>query len=210
MKKIIGIYGGTFDPIHNGHLHVAKELLFQFPMKEILFIPCFEPVHRQAPIASPEQRLSMCKLALENETQLRVDDREIQRQGKSYMIDTLKSLAKDYPNTPLALIIGADSFETFHTWKSWKNIFNYAHVIIVNRPQSLSPQHAELNQMISECTTNDIHQLTHESSGLLYFAQIPPSPVSATKLRELASSGKDISACVPKKVLNYIQSNKIY
>lgn len=210
MKNIIGIFGGTFDPIHNGHLHVAHTLLATLPLKEIRFIPCYEPVHRQTPVASAEQRLKMCELALENENQLLVDDREIQREGKSFMIDTLQSLRKDLPNAPLALIIGADSFEYFTSWKSWKNIFDYSHLIVVNRQNTHLPQDPELNKIISRCITKNSDELNNKATGLIYFAHIPPSPVSATKLRELASSGKDISNSVPQKVLSYIQSEKIY
>ncbi len=210
MNKIIGIYGGTFDPIHNGHLHVAKTLLTQLPFKEIRFIPCYEPVHRQSPLATPEQRLHMCELALENQTQLIVDSREIQRQGKSFMIDTLKSLRTEFKDYPLALIIGADSLETFQTWKSWKNIINYAHLIVVNRPESVSPKDPELKQMIENSLTDDPLKLSQALAGLLYYANIPPSLVSATKLRKQMLNSEDISHCIPKNVLNYIQAQHIY
>lgn len=210
MNKIIGIYGGTFDPIHNGHLHVANTLLTELPFQEIRFIPCFEPVHRQSPIATPEQRLHLCELALENQTKLIVDSREIQREGKSFMIDTLKSLRTEFKDFPLALIIGADSLETFQTWKSWKQIIDYAHLLVVNRPESVSPQDLTLQDMIKKCVTTDKEKLNTQLSGLIYFAYIPPSPVSATKLRQQLSSAKDISHFVPKNVFDYIRAQHIY
>src|SRR5579864_366976 len=113
IQKPIGILGGTFDPIHFGHLRSALELHQALDLAEVRLIPCYQPVHRKSPIASPEQRLAMVRKAVENEPALQVDSCEIQRKGPSYMIDTLLTLHKKLPHTPLCLIMGIDALLNF-------------------------------------------------------------------------------------------------
>src|ERR1043165_7745920 len=109
LQQAIGIFGGTFDPIHFGHLRSALEIYQTLDLAEVRFIPCFQPVHRKLPIATPEDRLAMVRSAIAEEPMLTVDDREIQRKGPSYMIDTLEELRKLLPDHPLCLIMGIDA-----------------------------------------------------------------------------------------------------
>ncbi|OGT06369.1 MAG: nicotinate (nicotinamide) nucleotide adenylyltransferase [Gammaproteobacteria bacterium GWF2_41_13] len=135
----IGILGGTFDPIHQGHLQIALIALQQLHLQKIHFIPCFQPPHRNQPIASPNDRLAMVKLAIGNNTAFNADDREIKRGNISYTIDTLKSLRQDYPDTPLCLIIGTDAFQELQQWHHWKELIDYAHLVVMYR-QTDQPQ----------------------------------------------------------------------
>ena len=122
LQSAIGILGGTFDPIHFGHLRTALELHQALDLKEVRLIPCYQPVHRKSPIATPEQRLAMVKRAIEFEPALQVDDCEIRRKGPSYTIDTLTFLHEQFPNTPLCLIMGIDAITKFPSWHRWEDL----------------------------------------------------------------------------------------
>src|SRR5579863_7641527 len=119
LNQPIGILGGTFDPIHFGHLRTALELYQALDLAEVRLIPCYQPVHRKLPVATPEQRFAMVKLAIEPEKALRVDDGEIIRKGPSYTIDTLKIIHEKLPLTPICLIMGIDALLSFASWHRW-------------------------------------------------------------------------------------------
>ena len=132
---MIGILGGTFDPVHFGHLRLAVEMYQDLGLQEVRLVPCRIPPHRNAPQASPEQRLAMLRLAIEHELGLRVDQRELQRDGPSYMVDTLQSLRDELgPDTPLSLILGMDAFDDIDTWHRWEELIQLAHFIVIQRP----------------------------------------------------------------------------
>ena len=126
--KPIGILGGTFDPIHFGHLRSGLEVYESLEFEHIRLIPCGVPPHRELPIASNEQRLAMMRLAVEDNTKLIVDQRELQREGPSYTVDTLLELRQEFPDTPLCLIIGSDAFLGLDSWHQWKKIPQLAHL----------------------------------------------------------------------------------
>ncbi len=210
MTEPIGILGGTFDPIHLGHIHVAKELQLLFKLKEVRFIPCYLPPHRSTPESSAEQRLNMVKLALDNQPNLIADDREIQRKDISYMIDTLLSLHQEFSNTPLCLMMAVDQFDTFDTWHHWQDILQYAHLIIVNRPNYKLTLNQNLTALLQNHQTNnklDIYDNTH---GNIIFQDIAPSPISATDIRSQLHHGKNAEALVPVAVWQYIQQHQLY
>src|SRR3990167_8466433 len=131
---MIGIYGGSFDPIHNGHLRAALETCEQLQLQKILFIPCYHHAFNKCLHASSEQRLAMLQLAIQGNSLFTVDDREINQPSTSYTIDTLISLHKEYPKQKFALIIGTDAFLQFHQWHRWREILHYANIIILHRP----------------------------------------------------------------------------
>ena len=133
MTKPIGLLGGTFDPIHLGHLHLAQTLLTTLDFQAIHFIPCYQPVHRTTPQASALDRMKMVELAIQAQPGLIADPTEIKRQGPSYMIDTLKTLRAQFPSTPLALIFSSESFEHFFTWKDWQDFLKLCHIVVANR-----------------------------------------------------------------------------
>ncbi len=126
---MIGIFGGTFDPIHLGHLRTALEVKQALQLEHVRFIPCFSPPHRAAPQADAQQRLALLRAALEQQDDFVIDTREIQRGGPSYMIDTLQSLHAEYPQQTLCLIIGMDAFYYFDTWQAYMQILDVAHVV---------------------------------------------------------------------------------
>ena len=129
MTQPVGILGGTFDPVHNGHLHLATTFLETLNMAELCFVPLNTPPHRTPPLASAEQRLEMLELAVENQAGLKIDDCEIRRGGISYSIDTLKHLRKILNETPICLLMGIENFNTLNHWHQWQSLLDYAKIL---------------------------------------------------------------------------------
>ncbi|MGZ8137342.1 MAG: nicotinate-nucleotide adenylyltransferase, partial [Methylococcaceae bacterium] len=131
---MIGIFGGTFDPIHYGHLRSALEVKERLGLTEVRLIPCSQPPHREQPVAPAPMRLQMLELAIKNQPGLIADTRELQRQGSSYMVDTLQSLQQEFKDRSLLLFIGADAFNHLTGWRQWRQLFDYAHIVVMTRP----------------------------------------------------------------------------
>lgn len=204
----IGILGGTFDPIHLGHIHIALKVLEQVPLTEIKFIPSGKPVHRHNPAAPATLRAQMIALALKNYPKLHLDLQEIDRGGPSYMIETLISLRRDYPNTPLCLIMGMDAYLYIDTWKDWEELLNYAHFIVVNRPQSADQKISATP--LYQHVTESISDLTHYLSGRIIFLNVEPCSISATLIRNKIKSHEDVSSYLPLSVYDFIKRHHLY
>ena len=204
---MIGILGGTFDPIHYGHLRSALELKALFELDHVRLIPCAQPVHRDSPTATATQRLEMLQLAVKNHTDFIVDTQELQRAGGSYTFDTLTALRSNYPKVPLLLFIGSDAFNDFTTWFRWKELFNLAHVVVITRPNAtLNP----LNEFFKTHLTNDKKILKQEVAGLLFFQQITQLEISATAIRGMITTRKNPCFLLPDAVIDYIYQHQLY
>jgi len=191
MHKKVGILGGTFDPIHNGHLEIANCALKQLPLDEIQFIPCNLPAHRATPLASSKDRLAMVKLATENNPKFTVNALELERPGPSYTIETVKALKK--PNQKLYFIIGADGYVSFKKWYHWQEIPNYCELVVYNRPGY------------------DISAIHHpEISDQVTILNMPPCDISASKIRQLIQEKTYVANALPKEVYQYISDKKLY
>lgn len=208
--RMIGILGGTFDPIHRGHLHVATSLLELLPLDQIHLLPCYLPVHRATPFASPEDRLAMTKLACATLPGITVDDHEIKRQGPSYMVDTLRDLKQENPNDHLCLILGQDAFLEFHHWKQPKEILHYCHLIIVNRPQSANEYSPEIQSLVQQYQSTEFSALERLPAGKIFFCTISPLPISATSLRHQFTQRIFDEKAIPQAVSDYIQEHNLY
>ena len=152
----MGIFGGTFDPIHYGHLRTAFEMLQALRFGEVRFMPCGNPPHRDAPKADAALRLRMVHVATAAQEGFVVDDRELQRDGPSYSVDTLKALRKEYPQRPLALIIGMDAFLGLPKWYHWQEILELAHIVVAHRPSWRAPDMGPLGELLAERGTHRI------------------------------------------------------
>jgi nicotinate-nucleotide adenylyltransferase len=208
MKKIMGILGGTFDPIHAGHIGLCETLLSQFPIEEIRLIPCKTPVHRITPIASAEDRLDMLKLAISSNKQLIADDCELKREDDSYTIDTLLDLKQRF-DQPLALIIGYDAWEHFLSWHRYDDILKLAHVIIVKRPHYELPKTGALADLLKQHQTQPFEKLQDSPNGLIYVDDQTDFDVSATELRA-ALANHQTTDLISKEVSHYINEHKLY
>lgn len=210
LHKAIGILGGTFDPIHLGHLRMALELYEALNLAKVHIIPCFRPVHRKQAIATSEQRLAMVERAIANEPALYADPREIKRGGPSYMIDTLTSLRQDYPDTPLCLLIGIDTFLGFLSWHRWEEILDNAHIVIAHRPNYQLPATGMIAEVLQERLTQEIDDIHQHLSGAILIRPITALEISATDIRKQIAMGKNPRYLLPDAVYDYINQFGIY
>lgn len=204
----IAILGGTFDPVHQGHIHVASAVHTLLPNALIKLLPCYQPVHRQMPEASVEQRIMMLKLTIETYPFCEIDYREISRKEPSYMIDTLKSIRNDYPNSPLCLILGNDAYQQLPSWKDWKHLLNYCHLIVINRPNTPLKTHPDA--LLLEREDTHPQSLSMNLNGNIYFLTTNPYDISATEIRKRIASQLDITSMVPINVAKYIYAEHLY
>lgn len=204
---MIGIYGGTFNPVHYGHLRSALEVKEIFGLDEIRLIPCYQPALKNQPSVTAEKRLQMLQLAVEEQDGFVCDSRELDRQGASYMVDTLASLHKDFPEQSLVLFIGTDAFADLSHWHQWQRLFDYAHIVVMTRPDA---ENIPLIDFFKTRLANTPAELKQSSAGKLYFQNITQLAISSTKLRNLLEKQRSIRFLVPNNVINYIQQNKLY
>lgn len=198
----IGVFGGTFAPIHNGHLRLAIEVRERLGLSRVLVVPCAAPAHRAAPAVSAGRRLRWAQLAVSGDPGLAVDDRELHRQGPSYTYDTLVELRRELgPSTPLVLMIGEDAANGFHTWHRWREILDLAHLVFVERPFEPAEPAAELAAFLRGRHTLDASALLARPAGLWWPTSIPPLAISSTRIRRLLAAGRSVCGLVPDAVL---------
>src|SRR5579872_7097375 len=155
----IGFFGGTFDPIHYGHLRTAFELLQKLALHEVVFVPAGQPPHREAPLASAQLRLSMVRAAVQDQPGFAVDDREVRRQGRSYSIDTVSEMRHEHAERPLCLLLGMDAFLGMPGWHRWREIFDLCHVVVARRPGWDEPVTGALGEALAQRGTTDLDSL---------------------------------------------------
>lgn len=208
LTQPIGVFGGTFDPIHNGHLAVAEYLFTHCPLAEIQFVPCLQPPHRQLPQASPLQRLEMVRLAIADHPHWIANDNDFQRPAPSYMVDTLTWLRQQQPQTPWCLILGMDAFTHFNEWREWQKILTLAHLIVVNRPDFSLPAAEWCQHLLAQTEVKTNHALTQTLAGHILIQTMPPQSISATHIRHQTNA--DWKNSLPPAVLHYIQQYHLY
>ena len=212
----IGIFGGTFDPIHNGHLRLAQEALEQCRLGAVRFIPSGTPPHRAAPLASAEQRLQMVQLAIHGQPGFAVDEREVHRTDKCYSVDTFNALRAELGAAqPLCLLLGSDAFLQLHTWHQWQQLFELTHIVVLQRPgRPLGNAMAQADESLRQqylARLAPTPQLLHESAhGLIVVLDMLQLDISATDIRSRAAQHKNLRFLLPDAVVQYIQYNQIY
>jgi len=210
LFNVICILGGTFNPIHHGHLRLSIELYERLNLESVLLIPSAHPPHRAQPSVSSQRRLEMVQVAIAGVEGLSVDDRELRRQGPSYMIDTLKSLREDYPRNPLCLILGMDAFLGLPSWHEWKQLLTYAHFLIVRRPDTLLPEKNIMQDFFKAHQAASKEDLKKQIAGMIWMEEIPALNISATYIRRLIAVGKNPHYLLPPAVLDIINSHLMY
>jgi len=206
-KLGVGVFGGTFDPIHYGHLRPAQEALEKLALAEVRFIPAAQPPHRPPPVASAEQRLAMLELAIRGRPAFRADDRELRRPGPSYTVLTLESLRAELSAVPLCLLIGMDQFRSFETWHRWQDIPALTHIVVLSRPGAAS---GSLPAWARGRVTENVADLQQTPAGRLVFLAVSPQDISATRIRAALAQGGPVAGMLPEAVLEYIRVNHIY
>lgn len=208
--KAIGILGGTFDPIHLGHLRLALELYETLDLDSVHLVPCYQPVHRKQPAASPDERLAMVKAAIASEPALVANDIEIRRQGPSYMIETLEAIKKTHPSHPLCLLLGIDAFLGFTSWHRYEAILEYAHLVIAHRPQYHLPTTGLIADLLKSRLETDTHSLHTRASGVILLRPITPLEISASDIRKQIAMGRSPRYLLPDAVYDFIKKQQVY
>lgn len=205
----MGLLGGTFDPVHYGHLYLARELKEKLKLHELRLIPCAKPVHRKPPWASAEHRLIMLKRALTLFPELQLDDSEIRRGGQSYTFDTLTAFRQSYPDVVLNLIIGCDAFQSFTGWYRWEAILNLCHIVVVSRPGFKLPECGSEYQLMRNRQIN-MQALDQQAHGGILFETLSEYPISSTAIRQRIKAKESIKNLTPAAVIEYINQQGLY
>lgn len=206
----IGIFGGMFDPVHVGHLRTAFELLGACGWDHARFIPCGTPPHRSPAQASGELRLRMLRAALAGEPRFVLDERELQRPGPSYMVDTLTTLRAEFPGVPLYLALGADAFLGLAAWHRWQRLPELAHVIVVHRPGWQIPATGPLAEFAAAGRAGRVDDLRHRPAGLVWTQPVTQLEISSSAIRALIAAGGDPKFLVPDAVREIIFESGCY
>ena len=210
MTRRIGILGGTFDPVHIGHLRGALEVAELLDLDEVRLIPSARPPHRGAPQVSAEDRLAMVQCAVQGVAPLAVDDRELRRSKPSYTIDTLISLRQELAAVDqLLLLVGWDAFCGLPSWHRWEELLDHCHILVLQRPDADSEAPDALRNLLAARSASDPRAL-EGPAGQIAFIWQTPLEISATQLRERLASGKSIRFLVPDAVLAYIHAHGLY
>ena len=206
----IGIFGGTFDPIHFGHLRTGFELWQTLGLSELRWVPTGNPGHREPPIADPGLRLAMVRAAVADQSGFSVDDREVRRTGVTYSVDTLTELRAEYPDRSLCLILGMDAFLGLPHWHRWREILELAHVIVAHRPGWKAPAMGPLGELMVDRGTGAVRDLHTSRAGRIYIHAVTQLEISSTDLRNIITSGRDPRFLVPDAVRDIILDTGCY
>jgi nicotinate-nucleotide adenylyltransferase len=206
----LAILGGTFDPVHFGHLRSAVEVRQALQVDQVRLVPAFIPAHRATPGCSAQQRLKMLHLGIADPALLSVDDREIRRGGRSYMIDTLLSFRAEMGDSaPLSLVLGVDAFNLIHEWHRWRELLDVAHLVVLARPD----RHIDVNADVAAWMQGRLAestQLQRCPEGLICELQLTQLAISATAIRHMVRVGEPIEYLLPARVIDYIRREALY
>ncbi|MDH5483777.1 MAG: nicotinate-nucleotide adenylyltransferase [Gammaproteobacteria bacterium] len=204
--KLTGILGGTFDPVHYGHLRPALEIMQALQLEQVRFLPNNEPPHRAAPFLDKDTRCQLVELAIADVPGFELDQRELLRAGPSYMVDTLAELKKDYPDQGLCLIMGMDAFGGFTRWHRWQSILELCHLVIATRPGVPIPDFAADQPLIDAAMAGDAAALSRSQQGQILLQSVTLLDISATRIRQCLLSGQSIRYLVPEPVREQLEN----
>ena len=211
----IGIFGGTFNPVHWGHVRTALEIKKTLTLERMLMVPCGIPPHREQPGVSSDVRLAMLKLAIRDFPELEIDERELKRGGPSYSVDTLQSVREQMPGQSLAMCIGIDAFAALNTWHRWQDLFGLAHIVVAHRPGwsmgKLTGQlPAELQDQLNQRYEADVEEISSNLAGKIFDLKVTEIDISSSNIRKRIENNESISGLVPVAVEGYINKHHLY
>lgn len=211
VRPVIAIFGGTFDPIHYGHLRPLLEVKQALGLDQVRLIPAFTPPHREAPGADVSQRLTMLRLALAEVPGFVIDERELQRGGRSYTVDTLQPLRDEIgPDMPLCLIMGLDAFVTLDSWHEWRRLNRLAHIVVTQRPGAELPHSGPVAELMATARARHAAELQQTPAGRIWFQEVTQLEISATAIRAERARGGDIRFLLPDNVRHFIETEGLY
>lgn len=210
MVDLIGVYGGTFDPIHLGHINAAIEIQQTLGMKEVRMVLSARPPHRRQPVLSMEQRFELLTLATENEEKLIADDCEMHRSGPSYMVDTLFQIKQNKPRQSLALILGMEAFNGITQWHRWTDLLDLAHIVVTDRAGFDNEWDVSVIEVVEKHRTFDKAELKKLTHGKIYRQDVTPIDISATQIRAIVQQGQSAKHLLSPVVWAEISNKNLY
>ena len=207
----VGVFGGTFNPVHYGHLRSALELCERLDLDHVRLMPCAQPPHRTAPDCSAEQRAEMVELAVRDEPRLRCDRRELAREGVSYTVLSLEELRNELgEGHSLVLVMGCDALLHIDTWFRWQALLELAHIVVIARPGWHFPTRGTVARWLEEHRSTDRTVLRHQHQGTILVEELRPLAISSTEIRDLLQAGRSPRYLLPGPVLDYIETGQLY
>ena len=207
MPDLICLYGGTFDPVHYGHLKPLHELQQKLAADAVYILPASIPPHRPVPLASSQQRVEMLQLALRDYPQFSLDCRELERSGPSWTVLTLQSFRQQFPDDSLCLVMGSDAFAGLPTWYHWQEILQLAHIIVIERAGEqafLTPDWA------AEYMVDELSKLRDRKCSSIIVTSLTAYDISATEIRRRLHQKQDVTGMLSEEVVDYINRNRLY
>ncbi|KTD59214.1 nicotinate-nucleotide adenylyltransferase [Legionella shakespearei] len=210
MRRL-AFFGGTFNPVHNGHIETCKAIQSCFNFDELSFIPCKSPVLKEEPVVTPEQRVAMLELAIKGNPSFSIDLREIERDTPSYMSETLESLRAEHQEDSLTLIMGYDAFLSLPYWHNWKKILTLANLLVINRDEyAESPVPVAVKELLERCQVTDKERLLRSKANAIYFFDAGNYEISSTRIRNELQQGTLTDGNIPHEVYEYIKAQRLY
>lgn len=208
--KLLGIFGGTFDPVHCGHLRAMLELQETLDLDQLRVMPCGIPAHRPPPAATAAERVAMLEAALEDFPGAEIDRRELEREGVSYTVDTLVTMGEEFPGSSLCLLLGQDAFLGLPGWHRWTELFELAHIAVARRPGGSLLMSPPLAEAVRGRRCDSAGELRDTGSGRVIFCETSQLEISSSWLRAQAAAGRSLRWLVPASVEAIIEAEGLY
>ncbi|MEE4639564.1 MAG: nicotinate-nucleotide adenylyltransferase [Wenzhouxiangella sp.] len=209
-NRAVAIFGGTFDPVHYGHLRAAAEISERLKVSDFRLVPAGRPPHREGTWAEAFHRLAMLELAVAPYSDLHVDAREVLRSGPSFMVDTLASVRAEVPGVPLLLCVGQDAANHLDRWDRWQHLLDLAHLVVMTRPRSAPAYPEELAALLDKRRVSRARELMDSPAGLVCHVEVTQLAISSTDIRHQLGRGWDPRFLLPATVLSYIRKHGLY
>lgn len=207
VPRLICLFGGTFDPVHYGHLRPLQELQQIVAADAIYIIPAAIPPHRPAPQATSAQRVKMLELALQEFPGFELDTLELQRAGPSWTVDTLQSFRQRFPDHSLCLVMGSDAFAGLPSWYHWQELLELAHIIVIQRAEM---KNIKIPEWAVPHLVTDVALLRKQRASSIFSVSVKEYDISATEIRQRLAAGREVKGLLPEQVITYIEGHNLY
>ncbi len=207
----IGLFGGTFDPIHYGHINTANHIANWLSLKELSLIPCHIPPHKSSASATAQQREEMVQLVCNQQPLFTLDNRELTKTSTSYTVETLAQIKQEHPNSCLFFIIGMDSLLSFTTWHRWQEILKLAHIVVSTRPgYNLANSNQATKDLLTKHLADSLSAITNKSSGCILLSPENNHNISSSQIRCSLKEQLPVQNLLPENIYRYINRYKLY